>query len=291
MTRATTVPDLTVPHSSGTRPPSFTVPADACDCHMHVYDSRVQVAPGATLRPPDASVADYVRLQRRVGTTRTVVVTPSTYGTDNRVTLAALAALGSSARAVAVVDASVSDDELQALHDAGVRGIRFNLSLSQVATMDMLVQLAPRVAELGWHAQVLMPTSQLLQHATALAELPVQVVFDHFGRLPFAEGAQHPAFALIARLLREERAWVKLSGVYINSLVGPPSYEDATPLARAYVSLAPDRVLWGSDWPHVLCKYGQPDDAELVDLLLDWAPDESVRKKILVTNPARLYGY
>jgi D-galactarolactone isomerase len=281
----------TVPYSKGIRAPKLTMPANACDCHMHIYDSRTPVASQATLRPPDATVGDYRCLQRRLGTTRTVVVTPSTYGADNRVTLSALAELGPSARGIAVVNASVGDEELQALDNAGVRGIRFNLSLSRVATLEMLEQLAPRIAELGWHAQLLMPPTELVLNATLLAKLPVQLVFDHFGRIPFAEGTAHPAYDVIASLLADGRAWVKLSGVYINSVSGPPSYSDAAPLARAFLAVAPDRVVWGSDWPHVVSASGQPDDAELVDLLLEWAPDGAVRTKVLVTNPARLYGY
>jgi predicted TIM-barrel fold metal-dependent hydrolase len=136
-----------------------------------------------------------------------------------------------------------------------------------------------------------MPPSQLLDNAKLLADLPSQLVFDHFGRIPFSDGTTHAAFAIVARLLESGRAWVKLSGAYLNSSIGPPSYADAAPLARAYLSLAPDRVLWGSDWPHVVARHGQPDDAELLDLLLEWAPDDSVRSKVLVTNPAKLYGY
>jgi predicted TIM-barrel fold metal-dependent hydrolase len=258
---------------------------------MHIYDSRVPAAPQATLRPPDASVDDYKFLQRRLGTSRTIVVTPSTYGTDNRVTLQALEKLGLSARGVAVVDASVSEEELQRLHGRGIRGIRFNLSLSQVATIEMLEQLAPRVAEMGWHVQLLMAPAQLLENAKLLAAVPAQLVFDHFGRIPFFEGTAHPAFSVIARLLENGQAWVKLSGAYLHSMDGPPSYADAAPLARAYLSLAPNRVLWGSDWPHVVAKDGPPDDAQLLDLLLEWAPDESVRTRVLVTNPAELYDY
>jgi predicted TIM-barrel fold metal-dependent hydrolase len=257
---------------------------------MHIYDPRAPVAPGAKLRPPEATVADYRCLQRRLGTERTVVVTPSTYGTDNRVTLAALDGLGSSARGVAVVDASVTDRELREFDDAGIRGIRFNLSHSDVASIDMLEKLASRVAELGWHVQLLMPPAQLVENAALLARLPVELVFDHFGRIPFDVGAAHPAFEVIARAVKDGRGWVKLSGAYLNSSSGPP-YEDAAPLARAYLALATDRVVWGSDWPHVVTNYGVPDDAELIDLLLEWTPDDSVRRKVLVSNPARLYGY
>jgi predicted TIM-barrel fold metal-dependent hydrolase len=189
-----------------------------------------------------------------------------------------------------VVDSSVTDDELQSMHRSGVRGIRFNLSHTQVATMDMLARLGSRVAELGWHVQLLMPPEQLLAHAQLLEDLPAQIVFDHFGRIPFVDADRHPAFRVIARLLERERAWMKLSGAYITSSTGSP-YADAAPLARAYVALAPERVVWGSDWPHVVAKHGTPDDAELIDLMLEWAPDAHVRDNIFVANPARLYGF
>ena len=158
-----------VPFSAGSSRPRLVVPENACDCHMHIYDGRVPSAADASLHPPDASVDDYRKLQRRLGTTRTVVVTPSTYGIDNRVMLRALEEMGASARGVAVVDASVSDHELQLLDRSGVRGIRFNLSLSQVATIDMLELLAQRVAELGWHVQLLMAPAQLVGIEALLA--------------------------------------------------------------------------------------------------------------------------
>ena len=260
---------------------------------MHIYDRRFPVAANATLRPPDAHVEDYRLLQQRIGTTRNVVVTPSTYGTDNRCTLEAMARIGSTARGVAVVDTSVSDAELKRLADLGVRGIRFNLSLSAVTTVDMIEPLARRIHALGWHVQLLMPADQLVQLENLLLRLPVPIVFDHFGRIPPA-GTEHRAFGVILKLLDQGHAWVKLSGAYLRSTVGPPSYSDVSELARAFVRAAPERMLWGSDWPHVVASAGEtamPDDAELLDLLLDWAPDEATRRKILVDNPAELYGF
>ena len=259
--------------------------------HACLRRTRARLRADATLRPPEASVSDYRKLQHRLGTTRTVVVTPSTYGIDNRVMLRALEELGASARGVAVVDASVSDHELQMLDRRGVRGIRFNLSLSQVATIDMLEQLAQRVAELGWHVQLLMPPAQLVDIEALLVRTARHVGVRSLRTHPFAEGAKHPAFGVIARLVERGRAWVKLSAAYLHSIAGPPTYSDAAPLARAFVALAPDRVLWGSDWPHVVAKDGVPDDAQLFDLLIDWAPDDTTRNKILVHNPAKLYGY
>ena len=279
-----------VPYSSGTEPPRLKAPANACDCHMHIYDSRYPVAPTATLRPPDALVEDYKRLQQRIGTTRNVVVTPSTYGTDNRVTLEAIAKIGPSARGVAVVDTSVSDDELKGLAEQGVRGIRFNLVQAGATTVEMLEPLSRRVNDLGWHVQLHMLGDQIAQIEDVLQRVASPLVFDHMGRLPEPSGVAHPAFAVIRRLLDKGRAWVKLSGAYQDTKVGPPSYADTTKVAQAYVQAAPERMVWASDWPHPTEKE-KPDDAVLFDLLSVWAPDEAVRHRILVENPAALYGF
>ena len=212
-----------VPYSSGTERPELKAPANACDCHMHIYDSRFPVAADATLRPPDAHVDDYRRLQRRLGTTRNVVVTPSTYGTDNRCTLDALGQLGAGARGVAVVDTSVADDELKRLADQGVRGIRFNLVQAGATTVDMLEPLARRVEPLGWHVQIHMLGDQIAQTGDLLARLPAPVVFDHLGRIPQPAGEQHPAYRVIRGLLDQGRAWVKLSGAYMDSRSDRPT--------------------------------------------------------------------
>lgn len=282
------------PFSAGTRAPKLAAPALACDCHMHVYDGRFPAAPDATLRPPDASVDDYRRLQQRLGTTRNVVVTPSTYGTDNRCTLEAIAGLGATARGVAVVEASVSEGELKRLDAAGVRGIRFNLSLGTATTVDMIAPLSRRAHAFGWHVQLLMPPGLLVEIEARLHELPSPIVFDHFGRIPLPEGVASPAFAAIRRLIDDGRAWVKLSGAYLVTQAGAPGYADVAGLAKAFVTAAPERVVWGSDWPHATASAGRqpmPDDADLLDLLLDWAPDEATRARILVDNPAELYDF
>lgn len=279
-----------VPFSAGTDTPSFRMPTNACDCHMHIYDSRFPAAPGAKLRPDDATVAMYRLLQRRLGTTRNVVVTPSTYGTDNRCTLDALAQLGQSARGIAVVDESISDDELKQLDRAGVRGLRFNLAVGAVTTVDMIEPLARRIAPFGWHAQINMPLEELERHQALLRRLPVPAVFDHFGRIPLPIDKKHPAFSLITDLMQQGRAYIKLSGAYLVSKAGRPTYPDVTPLAVALISAAPDQIIWGSDWPHPT-ETAKPNDAELVNLLMQWAESDELRKRILVDNPARLYGF
>jgi D-galactarolactone isomerase len=281
-----------VPWSAGTEPPKLKAPPNACDCHMHIYDSRFPVAPNAKLRPPNATVDDYRRLQKRLGTTRNVVVTPSTYGTDNSCTLDTMAKIGASARSVAVVDTSVADAELKRLNDLGIRGIRFNLVQSGATTVDMIEPLSKRVNDLGWHVQIHMLGDQIVEIGDLLKRLPSPIVFDHRARIPEPAGVDHPAFALVLNLLDKGRTWVKLSGAYMDTRTGPPAYADVSKVARAYVKAAPQRMVWGSDWPHPTEKAdSKPDDAILFDLLADWAPDEAIRDRILVDNPAALYGF
>ncbi|GAB2830424.1 amidohydrolase family protein [Comamonas piscis] len=282
--------------SAGTAAPSTPLPAGACDCHIHVYDSRFPSAAGARLLPPDASAQDYRALQQRVGTTRTVLVTPSTYGTDNRCMLAGLAALGADARGVAVIDGTESDAELQRLHGLGVRGVRLNLSLGVSGTVAALLPLAQRIAPLGWHLQLLMAPDLLLGQAALLRRLPVALVFDHFGRIaPSMAGSA--AHGLLLDLLQRGQAWIKLSGGYIVS--AQHSVEDPAldALAASYLRAAPQRVLWGSDWPHATASAGvqaMPDDARQIDRLADWmqlSGDRSALQHVLVDNPAALYGF
>ena len=283
-----------VPFSAGIAPPRTALPADACDCHVHVYDARFPAAPDARLLPPDASPDDYRLLQRRIGTGRTVLVTPSTYGTDNRCMLAGLAALGDAARGVAVLDETVSDAELHTLHALGVRGIRFNLSLGAHPPAGSLRPMAARIAPLGWHLQLLAPPDTLLALAPVLRDLPVALVFDHLGRIAPADAGRHAAHALVLDLLREGRAWVKLSGGYIVSATNRADDAALDVLARSYLQPAPHRVVWGSDWPHATASAGRhpmPDDAVQVDALARWCSDEDTLRRVLVDNPAALYGF
>ena len=276
--------------SAGEERPTLQAPANATDCHQHIYDSRFPIDKSATLRPGDATVADYRALQRRIGTTRNVVVQPSTYGTDNRCLLDALGQFGATARGVAVVDTSVGDDELHRLDAAGVRGIRFNLVQTGATTLAMVAPLAARVHRLGWHVQVHAKPSLIVPNAALWRDLPCPVVFDHMGHPHEPGGAADAVVALLSDLARHGRAWVKLSGAYMESKVGPPTYADITPVARAYLAAAPGRMVWGSDWPHPTEKQ-KPDDAVLFDLLADWAPDATLRSRVLVANPAQLYGF
>ena len=281
-----------VPFSSGTEPARIKMPADACDCHHHIYDARFPIAPSATLKPADARPADYRLLQQRIGTTRSVVVQPSTYGTDNSCTLDGMAQLGPASRGVAVVDTGVTEAELQRLHGLGIRGIRFNLVQAGATTVEMLEPLSRRVNELGWHVQIHQLADGIVKMQDVLDKLASPIVFDHMGRIPKDVGVNHPGYAVIARLIDKGRTWVKISGAYMDTKVGPPTYADSTRLAQAFVQLAPQRMVWGSDWPHPTEKAdAKPNDAILADQLLEWAPDEATRKQILVDNPGTLYGF
>lgn len=284
----------TTAYSSGTNRPAARVPDHACDCHIHVYDQSFPPVAGATLFPPDASVKQYRELQRRLGTSRAVLVTPSTYGNDNRCMLAALAKMRGHARGVAVIDGTESDHMLQALHDAGVRGIRLNLSLGATGSINDLAPLAHRVAELGWHVQLLMPADQLATIGALLESLPTQIVFDHMGRLHPHQAFHHPAHTLILDLLQDGKAWIKLSGGYIVSETGDVNDPNLNRLARSFIDTSPHRVVWGSDWPHATASAGRhpmPNDAHQLDRLAQWARNESMFNQILVSNPASLYGF
>jgi len=279
-----------VPWSSGTESPKLKAPANACDCHMHIYDAKYPTDPKATLKPADALVADYKLLQKRIGTSRNVVVTPSTYGTDNRVTLDAIAQIGPTARGVAVVDATVTDAELKRLNGLGIRGIRFNLVQAGATTAEMIEPLSRRVNDLGWHIQIHMKGEQIAGIEDLLLRVPSPIVFDHLGRLAQPNALDNPGFKTISKLIEKGRTWVKLSGAYQDTKVGPPTYSDTVAVARAYIKAAPERMVWASDWPHPTEK-DKPDDAVLFDLLTEWAPEEEMRTRILVQNPATLYGF
>jgi predicted TIM-barrel fold metal-dependent hydrolase len=282
-----------VPWSIGTAPAKTKAPPNATDCHHHIYSSHFKVDPKSTLRPGDAPVSDYKLLQKRIGTTRNVIVQPSTYGVFNDGLIEALNECGPTARGIAVIDTSVTDDELKRLDAARVRGIRFNLATPGGATsMEMLEPVAKRIAPMGWHVQFNMSADMMVAAKDVLGRLPCQIIFDHLAHIPQPAGATDPSFGVVADLLQKGKAWVKLSGAYQNTLVGPPTYADTIPLAQAYVKAAPERLVWGSDWPHP-SEQGKalPDDAILFDLLAQWVPDEAVRHRILVDNPAKLYGF
>ena len=261
---------------------------------MHIFDPRFPPSPHWQRKPPQAPVAAYRGLQQRIGTMRTVIVNPSTYGVDNTCTLDALDQLGADARGVAVVDPRVTWAELERLASHRVSGLRVNFVSPQswgVTTPEMLATLARKVAPLGWHVQVFAHPEQLMAMEALLACLPTPLVIDHMGRCDPAEGAAGTGADVLRRLLDGGNTWVKLSGIYMRSRQGAPGYGDTYPLGQALVRHAPERLLWGSDWPHTTEPAGSVDDADLVDVLLAWCGDAGTLQRVLVENPARVYGF
>jgi D-galactarolactone isomerase len=279
-------------HSAGTDLPTLKLPANATDCHMHFYHTRYPLTANVLRPSPDAVPEEYRKLQARNGTTRTVVVTPSAYGADNSASLDGVAALGANARCVAVVLPDVTDVELKRLHGLGVRGIRFNLATPGTTTVDMVAPLAARIAGLGWHMQFHMKPEQIIAAEALWPTLAVPVVFDHMGRLPRTGGTEHPAFKILAAGLARGKTYIKLSGAYMDTTSGAPTYADSIALAKALFAAAPERMVWGSDWPHPTEKAeNKPNDATLVNIMADVLPDDKARKLVFVDNPATLYDF
>jgi D-galactarolactone isomerase len=266
----------------------FDVPPGACDCHVHIYEPDYPLAPTATFTPPPAPVQAYQAVQKSLGLARVIVVQPTGYGFDNRCTLAALAHLGSSARGVAVVDASVGEDTLAQMHAAGIRGVRFMMLAGGVLPWDRLEPVAARIQPLGWHINLQIDGAEFPQHEERLARLPVPLVIDHNGKFLTPPEISSRAFRSLRALLDRGRSWIKLSAPYETSRTGPPAYADVSALARELAHGYPDRCLWASNWPHP-GHAPAPREADLLALLRDWAPDEGAFQRILSDNPRQLY--
>ncbi len=278
------------------RQPRLRLPAGACDCHAHVFGpwSAYPYAKARIYTPPDALPSAYQSLLATLGVERAVLVQPSVYGTDNQAMLDAMAAMGARCRGVAVVEPSVSDGELERLHAAGVRGVRINVvdvkENKGVIDMAPLSALAQRIAPLGWHVEFLMHADEFPQLDRLFADFPVPIVLGHLGYMRTDKGLQDAGFQAMLRLMRAQRCWVKLTGPYRISSRALP-YEDVTPYAHALLDAAPQQVVWGTDWPHVMVKSGMPNDGDLADLLSAWIPDATLRDQVLAANPKRLYGF
>jgi predicted TIM-barrel fold metal-dependent hydrolase len=287
------------PNSSGSEPARLKAPPGACDCHHHLYDpARFPPSRPEANQVPDARLEDYRLLQRRIGTSRNVVVTPAPYPAtvaDNGATLDAIKQLAPNARGVAIIYPEITDAELKSLDAGGIRGIRFSLTsgrpgAASTASPEVIEALSKRVNALGWHVQFNTSAEQIVGAADLLNRLASPIVLDHMGHIPQPAGLDHPAVPIIRRLLDKGRTWVKLSVTYDSSKDGPPGYADVGRLAQSFVKAAPERLVWGSNWPHP-SEPNKPDDAMLFDLMAQWAPDEATRNRILVQNPQTLYGF
>lgn len=271
--------------------PRLQAPPVACDTHIHVYDPRYPLAPTAVGKPPAAPAEAYDAVRRRLGLKRAVVVQPSAYGTDNRCTLAGIGKLGpDQTRGIAVVDEQVSRGALEDLTACGIRGARLHMLPGGAIPWHMADGVAARVQDVGWHVQLQLDGRLLPEREAQIRAWPGRIVIDHVGKFLEPVTPDHAAFRCLLRLVDGGRVWVKLSAPYEVSRAGPPLYEDVGRLAKLLVEAAPERMLWATNWPHPSVD-AKPDDAELLDLLLDWATDEAVRNRILVDNPAELYGF
>jgi len=276
-----------IPFTAGTAPPRLAMPPGAVDCHHHVYDAAWPVAPGGRAHE-SATRENHARLLDRLGVERLVLVQPSTYGTDNELQLRALRDWGPArARMVAVVRPEADEVGLRAMAAEGVVGARANLVQGIPLSPADVAPLARRLADLGWHLQVFASAAMIADLAPVLRAAPCDVVFDHFAQLPLSNWAAHPAWGVVQDLLQAGRGWVKLSSPYSLDQANPAAVGE---LARALVGSAPERMVWGTNWPHPNATT-IPDDAALLDLLADWAPAAATRHAILVDNPARLYGF
>jgi predicted TIM-barrel fold metal-dependent hydrolase len=289
-------------------PVNFDVPAGACDCHTHIHGDpeKFPLFAGRVYTPEPASPEEMAELHKALHIERVVIVTPSVYGPDNSATLFGIKARGATARGVAVIDGNTPDSDLDAMNQAGIRGIRLNLATSGVSDPAIgrarFQAAVDRVKNRNWHIQMFTDLAMISGIKELVAVSPVPVVFDHFGGAHAELGLAQPGFADMLELVRTGKAYVKISGAYRASSL-KPDYADVVPLARALITANSDRIIWGSDWPHPdsvtppgkkptdVTPLLQIDDGRLLNQLPVWAPDAAIRKRILVDNPARLYGF
>jgi 2-pyrone-4,6-dicarboxylate lactonase len=288
----TDIPTCSAPDRNP-RKVGFEVPAGAVDCHTHVFESRYPLSDGRGYNPPDSTLDDMLHMHAQIGIDRVVFTQPSVYGTDNSAILDAMATIPDRARAVIAVTHDVTDDELAAFAALGVRGVRLNLDNKGGMPMPLesVPEFAQRLVDLDWHLEFLFTGEDLPDLAPLMRKLPVPVSIGHFGYMPAGEGVEFPPFQILLDLVREGNTWVKLSGPNRLRVGDMPPWPEVVPLAHALIDANPDRMLWATDWPHPN-KYGElPNDADLIEQLPLWAPDEAMRERILVTNPQVLYGF
>lgn len=285
-----TGPEICAPPRPVISKPKITLPPGACDCHFHIFDDPSQQVPERSYTAPKAPLADYQHLKNMLGIQRSVIVQPSIYGRDNDTTLSVCRS-DPDMRAVIVIDDSISDDMLRRYADAGVVGCRINLLFASGVDSGSVTDFARRIADYGWHLQILADISQFAALEDIIPHLPVPVIFDHMGHMPAAYGTDHKAFQLFLRYLAEGSLWVKLSGAYRITSATDCHYDDVADFVTALINANPDQLVWGTDWPHPQIKGTMPDDTDLLNQFLDWVPDSEHRQKIFVDNPAAFYGF
>lgn len=288
-------PTIPPPRRDSSGPRLFSPPPGATDAHCHIFGPAHQFpfATERTYTPPDSGLDEFRRLQDRLGLSRAVFVQASCHGTDNSAMLDALVQGGGSYAGVAMVDDTHTDSDLEELHVAGIRGIRFNFVRHLGGAPDFATfwRLIGRIQPMGWHVELHFDAKDLSKYSDVFDQMPVPYIIDHMARVDATAGLDQAPFRYLLEMMRtDERAWVKISGAERLTATGPPPYDDVVPYARALVEAAPRRVLWGSDWPHPNVRH-MPDDGDLVDLLAAVAPSEKMRQLILVENPTQLYDF
>ena len=274
--------------------PKLKLPAGACDAHVHVFGPRKRFpfAEGRRYTPSDATKEMLFKLHERLGIQHCVIVQPACHGTDNAVTVDAIAATGGSYKGVALVPLTISDTDLKRLNAAGLCGARFHYMthLAQGPSIDEAIAFGKRLADVGWHLQIHMEGERIAELAPALKRSPVPVMIDHMGRIDASLGLEQPPFRALLALMQDKNIWIKVSGTDRATRQGPP-YADSVPFARKLAEEFGDRVVWGTDWPHPNHEPPVVDDGLLVDILPEIAPTEAARQAVLVDNPRRFYRF
>ena len=276
------------------RPPRRALPDGAIDCHIHVFDStRFTSQPGGPGCPADATVSDYEHVQEWLGMNRVVVIQGNGYQFDNSCTLDALRHFGAAARAVVAIRPDIEAAELDRLTALGVRGARIMNLLQGAAGLDMLAAVNARIHPFGWSMIVQFDGRDILSHRSLLESIRGDYVIDHTGKFLEPVAVDSPEFRALLKLVDRGNCYVKLAGCYETSCIGYPGYDDVAALAKALIAHAPDRIIWGSNWPHNMAQSREtyPDDVHLLDLVSDWAGTDENRRKIFIDNPSRLYGF
>jgi len=282
------------PPDPNTRTPAFKAPPKSCDAHCHVFGPKdlFPYSPSSTYEPPDAGKDRLKKLHEILGLERAVIVQASCHGPDNRAMLDAIASSGGAYRGVCIARTTFTDADFRQLHEGGVRGVRFNFvtHLGGTPDLDAMKTILERVKPLGWHLIIHVNAEDLIKFEAFFSSIELAVVVDHMGRVPCDQGTGQAAFQVLKRFMARENWWCKICGAERISRAGPP-FADAIPFAQELIALAPDRILWGTDFPHPNITRWMPNDGDLLDLLPRFAPSAALQQQILVDNPARLYGF
>jgi 2-pyrone-4,6-dicarboxylate lactonase len=286
-----------LPPDRNPRKPQLVLPGGSVDTHVHIFERGYKLSPGRGYNPPYSTLADLNHLHRTLGIDRVVFTQPSVYGIDNSAILDGMAALNAEtanrARAVAAIGMDIGDDEIAALDASGVRGVRLNTDNKGGMPIEMsaIPDLAARIAPFGWHIEFLFPGKDIIALMPIFAAVKVPISIGHFAYQPAIAGVRGPGFKALIELVRRGNTWIKISGANRVSATDLPPYDDVKPMAHALIEAAPDRILWGTDWPHPNKYLVNPNDGDLVDAFGDWVSDQAMRRMIMLDNPAAFYRF